>query len=227
MGSAVERSPGSAWDGDPERDTQPRGRGRPRTSSIDRAVLEATTQLLQEVGARGTTIAAIAARSGCSKASIYRRWPSRDSIVLDALRVATKGTPADIELVIGLERRLGSAVHAAAHRGATAFSSPMLRAVLPVIARELLAGSSLGDRFRAEIFQPIRRDAAQRLERAIERGEVAGHVDGDLLFDLVYGTMLYRALVGEPLDETVAQQVGDLVMHGAAGAAYRDGNGSD
>ena len=221
-----ERQAGSAREGDPAPSTQRRPRGRPRTDSIDRAVLDATTQLLHEVGARGTTIAAIAARSGCSKASIYRRWPSRDSIVLDALRIATQGTPDDIELVIGLEQRLGSTVHAAAHRGASAYSSPMLQAVLPVIVRELLAGTSLGERFLAEIFQPIRHDAAQRLEGAIERGEVAGHVDRDLLFDLVYGAMLYRALIGEPLDEAVARKVGDLVMHGAAGAGYRDRNGT-
>ena len=60
-------------------DTVPRrSRGRPRLPATDAAILGATVDLLTEVGIGGTTTNAIVERSGCSKATIYRRWPTRE-----------------------------------------------------------------------------------------------------------------------------------------------------
>jgi AcrR family transcriptional regulator len=183
-------------------------------------VLTATTALLRDVGARGTTIDAIAERSGCSKSTIYRRWPTRDSIVLDALRAATRGRSGDIDEGVQLERELGSTVHAAAQRGAATFGSSMMKAVLPLITRELLEGTPIGEAFRRDIFQPIRQAAKVRLMDAVERGEISAEVDPDLVFDLVYGAMLYRLLVGAPIDADVARAVADMVMRGSSGPGW-------
>jgi AcrR family transcriptional regulator len=203
-----------------------RARGRPRRQSVELAVLEATAELLREVGAGRTTINAIAERSHCSKSTIYRRWATRDDIVLDALRYATRGRPGDIDEVVALERELGSTLHAAARRGSTVFGGRMMRAVLPIITRELLAATPIGEAFRRDIFVPIRQAAKARLEGAIERGEVAQDLDRDLVFDMIYGTMLYRLLVGEPIDSDVATALADLVMGGAAGPTYRARSGA-
>jgi AcrR family transcriptional regulator len=197
-----------------------RTRGRPRRDAVELEVLEATTDLLREVGARGTTIDAIAERSGCSKSTIYRRWPTRDSIVLDALRLATRGSPGDIQEVIELERALGSTVHAAAQRGAAIFGSSIMRAVLPMITRELLAETPIGEAFRRDIFGPVRQAAKVRLRGATQRGEISPDVDPDLVFDMIYGAMLYRLLVGAPIDADVARTVADLVMRGSSGPAW-------
>jgi AcrR family transcriptional regulator len=193
-----------------------RGRGRPRRT-IDEAVLIATTERLRVVGARRTTIDAIAARSNCSKTAIYRRWPTRDAILLDALRRATFGRPDDVRDVVEIERELRSTVHAAAIRGSMIFASEIMLAVLPTITREVLSASPIGEAFRHEIFRPIRAAAKERLQAAIDRGEVSDDVDADLVFDMAYGTMLYRALMGEPVDATVAGVLADLMMHGVAG----------
>ncbi len=197
-------------------------RGRPRQPATDAAILEATVDLLTEVGIGGTTTNAIVERSGCSKATIYRRWPTRDALILDALRTAVRGRPADIEVVVDLERELGSTVHAAARRGAAVFDSQIVRAVFPTIVKELLAGSEIGEQFRTDVFVPIRAAAKARLLEAMERGEIDPTVDRDLLFDLIYGGLMYRVFVGETVDEAAVEALSDLVMSGAAGPRYRN-----
>jgi AcrR family transcriptional regulator len=196
-------------------------RGRLRQPATEDAILRATIELLTEVGVGGTTTNAIVARSGCSKATLYRRWPSRDGLILDALRVAVQGQPGDIRSVVELENKLGSTVHAAARRGTRIFDSRIFRAVFPTIARELLSGSAIGQQFRTDVFQPIRIAARARLREAVARGEIETSVDGDLVFDLVYGGLLYRIMIGEPIDDMVADAVADLVLNGAAGPRSR------
>jgi AcrR family transcriptional regulator len=197
-------------------------RGRPRRPETDALILRSAIDLLVEVGIGGTTTNAIADRSGCSKATIYRRWPSRDALLLDALREAVQGRPDDIRLVVDQERELGSTLHAAAYRGAKVFDSGIFRAVFPTIVRELLSGSAIGERFRAQVFAPIRAGARARLLESIEREEIGPAVDPDLAFDLIYGGLLYRVLLGQPVDEDVGAALAELVMEGAAGPRYRD-----
>jgi AcrR family transcriptional regulator len=190
--------------------------------ATDTSILDATIALLTEVGIGGTTTNAIVERSGCSKATIYRRWPTRTALILDALRTVFRGQPQDVRTVVEHEREVGT-VHAAAQRGALIFDSPLMRAVFPTIARELLGGSPIGEQFRLDVFVPIRTAAKARLLEAVDRGEISSTVDHDLVFDAIYGALLYRVLVGEPVDETVARELADLVIEGAAGPMRRGG----
>ena len=95
--------------------------------------------------------------------------------------------------------------------------------MLPTLARELLADSPIGRQFRAEVFGPIRVDATARLRDAVARGEIAPMADPNLVFDLIYGGLLYRVLVGEPIDDDVAHALTDLVLTGVAGPGFRSG----
>jgi AcrR family transcriptional regulator len=171
---------------------------------------------LSEGGHRAATVDAIARRSGCAKTTIYRRWPSRDALVLDAFRVAVRGTDEHVAEVAAHGRELGSTVRGSARNILQLVRSPVFRATFPTIARELLADTPLGDRFRAEVFGPIRAIVRQGIRAEIERGEIRSDIDIDLVLDLVNGAMLYRALVGELTDERVADAVADLVLGGAA-----------
>jgi AcrR family transcriptional regulator len=196
-------------------------RGRPRHPATQDAILQATIELLTEVGVDGTTTNAIVARSGSSKATIYRRWASRDALILDALRTVFGGGTNDIQYVVDLEQELG-VTRAAARRGARVFDSRIFREGFPTAARELLSGGLIGQRFRADVFKPIRKAAKARLREVAARGEMDPSVDADLLFDLIYGGLLYRSLMGEPIDDTVADSVAGLVKAGAAGSGSSD-----
>jgi len=198
-------------------------RGRRRQAATEAAILRATIELLTESGVGGTTTSAIVARSGCSKATLYRRWPSRDVLILDAMRTAAGGNPSDIREAVALEQEVGSTLHGAARRGAKIFDTKIFRAVFPTIAKELMNGGAIGQQFRADVFSPIRAGARTRLRGAVERGEIDADVDGDLVFDLIYGALLYRTLIGEPIDDGVADSVAELVLTGAAGPGTRKG----
>ena len=63
-----------------------RGPGRPRDPAADRAILQATIELLGEEGYEGLSIEAVAARAGVGKTTVYRRWPSKEPLVVDAIK---------------------------------------------------------------------------------------------------------------------------------------------
>ena len=199
----------------------PRRRGRPRHPTTDGAILQATIDLLTEVGVDGTTTNAIAERSGCSKGTIYRRWPSRDELILDALRTAVQGRPDDIRSVVEPTNPTGSPLHVASRRGAKIFETTIFREVVPTIARELLSGGAIGRQFRADVFQPLRAASTARLRDAMDRGEIDPSVDPDLVYDLIFGGLLYRTLLGQPVDDAIATGIADLMLSGAAGPSVR------
>jgi len=80
-----------------KKSTPPRPRGRPRSDSTRRAILAATLRLLRNETVQSVTIEAIAKSAGVSKATIYRRWPGKRELVLDAVRTRV----ADIQLEMG------------------------------------------------------------------------------------------------------------------------------
>src|SRR5260221_12486896 len=59
-------------------------RGRPRSEQADRAIIDATLEMFAESGAEGLCIEKVAARAGVGKATIYRRWPGKEDLLLDA-----------------------------------------------------------------------------------------------------------------------------------------------
>jgi len=193
-----------------------RGRGRPRPADTDQAVLQATIELLTEGGLRAATVDAIARRSGSAKTTIYRRWPSRDALILDAMRVVVRGTRPQVSALHELDRTLGSTVRGSARNIRLLVEDRVFRAAFPMIAHELLSGTTLGERFLTDVFRPIRASLRETLQDEIARGEIRSDIDPDLAFDLVNGAMLYRMLVGEPIDEGVADAIADLVLTGAA-----------
>ena len=189
--------------------------GRPRPPATDQSILRATLELLSEGGAEAATIDAIARRSGSAKTTIYRRWPSREALILDAMRAAVRGSAEQVEEARELHRPLGSTIRGSARNFVTLVQSPVFRAAFPTIAHELLGETELGEAFRADVFRPIRARVKELLREEVDRGELRPDVDTDLVLDLVNGALLYRALVGGQLDEAVADALAEIVLAGA------------
>ena len=185
--------------------------GRPRQPSTDENILRATLELLRFGGPNDVTIDAIAARSGSAKTTIYRRWPSLESLIVDALRVAVRARLDQAAEIREFDKLHGSPVRGAARQILSLVKEPVFTSSFPMIARLLLGDPALGDRFRAEVFGPLRAIRRHEQLEMAALGAVRPDVDPDLVLDLVNGAILYRVLMAQPLDEGVADEIADMI----------------
>jgi AcrR family transcriptional regulator len=164
--------------------------GRPRDPQIDDAVLDATVAVLSEVGYARLTIEAVARRAGTTKPSIYRRWPSRQHLVLEALaKQLDNGKPVPDSGRVA--RDLAECL--------TLFMTAC-RCMPPDVLASLLADCAerpgLRDRIITELVEPPRRAVDEVLARAQARGDLRADLDRELAVDLLGSLVHYRALFG-------------------------------
>jgi AcrR family transcriptional regulator len=153
--------------------------GRPRSEEAHKAILDATLELLVEVGFSAMTVEGVASRAGVGKATIYRRWPSKLPLVVEAFGQLPGFEEVDTgELAEDLKKMIRSYLQA--------FNATPLSAVLPSLAGERAHNPEL-----SELFEPVSKGRRQPLvrafERAVDRGEIPPHTDIELAADLVVG----------------------------------------
>jgi AcrR family transcriptional regulator len=193
-------------------DAQPRARpGRPRSEESRTAVLRATSQLLHEVGLRAMTTEEIASRSGASKATIYKWWPNKYAVAIDAFLSEMMAESRDPDT--GSARDDLTAVVRGLLRFYTGPSGRVFAQLVgeaqtdPLIQQELRA--NLVDT-RRELFRTI-------WERGVARGELRGDADPDAALDLLIGPALYRLMMGHaPLTDAAADALVDVAIRGLA-----------
>lgn len=166
-----------------------RGRGRPRSEQAHRAIVEATLTLLDEGGYTALTIEAVAERAGVGKTTIYRRWPSKLELVVEAIsELRPPGPPEDTGSLAG--------DFAAFARGQV---SRVARTALPRIAPRLISEAVSDPELHAavmsDVIEPVRDALRTVLRRGVERGELRPDLDLELATDLVHGTVFYRILL--------------------------------
>ncbi len=163
--------------------------GRPRSEQAKANILEATFQLLREVGFERLTIDAVAAKAAVGKATIYRWYKNKEDLVIDALtRTAPNASiPNEGSLAADMEALITQSLE----------TDPMrLNRQACALTISALAGSSkLAEIYWTQHIKP-RRSALQLIFiRAKERGELAKDADPDAFFDILHGTLLYTVLV--------------------------------
>jgi AcrR family transcriptional regulator len=183
--------------------------GRPRSERARLAVLEAAADLLIDGGLRAASIEAIAARARVSKVTIYRWWPSRGAVAVDAyfhryrqtIRFEDTGdTAADIaaqmrELIQTFRGQAG--------------------AVMAQLIGQSQDDPDLAATLRERWLHPRREAAGAVLLRGIERGQIRADVDLAALLDLLYAPLYYRLTLGhEPLDPELADTLVGVVLDG-------------
>jgi AcrR family transcriptional regulator len=158
--------------------------GRPRSEEAHQAILDATLELLAEVGFSALTVEGVAGRAGVGKATIYRRWASKLPLVVEAF----SGLPALEDVDTGsLEGDLTTMLR----NYLELFLSTPLATVLPSLAAERAHNPALGelmDPLMSGRRQPLRR----AFERGIARGELAPDLNIELASDLVVGPIAVR-----------------------------------
>jgi AcrR family transcriptional regulator len=186
--------------------------GRPRSEASHQAIIRATLELLLETGYRSLTMEGVRARAGVGKATIYRRWSSKEELVRDAIVFMHDNIEAaDTGSLRGDYAGLAERVRSAAHRaGAATF--------MPRLLGETANDPELHAIFYENLVAPRRAQMRAILQRAIARGEIRDDVDIELMIDLFAGPVVYRLLVtGGDMAQlpTVDEQL-DALLNGLA-----------
>jgi AcrR family transcriptional regulator len=201
--------------------SQPRRRtGRPRSAQADQAILAATRAALVDLGWGGLTITGVASRAGVAKTTLYRRWPNKSELVVDAVAELFD----EIEIV---DRGVGGGslradVEGVVRQLAALLERPETGAALMAVVAEATRDDELRTRFRQTIVARQKELVAQGRRRAQRRGEMAPDAPGhdpapeiDLIFDVIAGAVLHRTLIsGEAADVDWAKRFAALLLGG-------------
>lgn len=195
--------------------------GRPRSVAADTAILESTRRALVELGWSKLTLGDVATRAGVAKTTLYRRWAGKSELVVDAvaelfdeLELPDRGSlTADIEGVV--------------LQFAALLNRPETKTALMAVVAESTSDEPLRERIRTSIVDRQKRLVLAGRKRAQERGELPAEPDpvaagrtADLIFDVIAGAVVHRALVSaEPVDEDWARRFTLLLLGGLAAAA--------
>jgi AcrR family transcriptional regulator len=185
-------------------------RGRRRSERSHAAIIAATQELLAEGGYRELTIEAVARRAGVGKQTIYRWWPSRAALVLEAYLAGSEAIPPPAQRDSARED-----VRALLVWLSTVLAQPIGGRILAGLIADMLHDHDLADGFRREVVPARRSRMLAALERGRERGEIRADADLEVAVDALHGAVFYRLLLsGAPLDEAFAQSVAEQVLGG-------------
>ena len=183
--------------------------GRPRSATVDAAILRATAELLVERGVEGTTINAVARRSGVARASIYLRHRSRDALIMAAIRAAIGRDP--IPVTGDLENDL----HRGAEQARAILASKRFRSVFPRLVEGLLRPRGAPGAITYAMLAPNRGLIVEEYRALARTAGMRSELDADLVVDLLIGGLLNRLLVtGAPATHADAEGAVDILLEG-------------
>jgi len=188
-----------------------RGRGRPRDEAARRRILQAALDLMDETAFTQVTMEAIAERATASKTTVYRWWPNKAQLAIEAFReaVAPELPLRDTgSLRNDLTMQMQNFARVLSGRGGR-----MLRSFL-VAAR---CDPEVAEAFRSIWSDPRRAEAKSMLRQKQATGQLRQDADLDLVIDSLYGPLYYRFLVKNELpSQKYAESLAALVIQGLA-----------
>jgi AcrR family transcriptional regulator len=185
--------------------------GRPRSERAHQAILTAARELLIEKGFAAMRLEHVAARAGVGKATIYRRWRSKEALAQDLLSHLAAPHIAVADADTTHEELLAAVTNPMRAVIETDFG-PVIRALLSEIASD----PSIGDPFRATVVAARRAEVTRVIRRGIARGDLRPDADAELATELLVGPVYFRLMFGGVLDHDFAERVVDNVMRGYA-----------
>lgn len=186
--------------------------GRPRSEQSRQAVLRAASDLLHDVGLRAMTTEDIAAKSGVSKATIYKWWPNKYAVAIESFtsRLAIGSMDPDTGSAREDFRQVLVAL--------VAFYSTPTGRVLAQLVGEAQFDPQVAAELRDRLMIERRPVLGAIWARGVVRGEVRADVDPEVAIELITGPVLYRLFAGHaPLTPSLADAVVDAAMRGLAG----------
>ncbi len=181
--------------------------GRPRLPGTDRAILKAVAELMAEQGVSGTTINAVAARSGVARGTLYRRWPNRSAMIAAAVRASRGWEP--LELGDDLENNFRQQ----AEEARRVLAEPAFQAMMPALVEMGLTGKA-DDLVRSTVF-PRRRQMSEMYASLAAAGGYRTDIAPELPNDLLVGAMIYHLLYdGAPPTSDEVQGMVSVLLDG-------------
>jgi len=192
---------------------EPRRPGRPRDARVDQAVLDATLDLVAEVGFEAMSMEGVAARAGVGKTTIYRRWASKEDMVVAAVSRVHAAAPI---VDTGNLRDDLLALARSAEQGSPRVA---LERLLPRFLGEAATNPALFEAYQDAIIAPRIGQFTTLIERAQARGEIRADLDAGVVVDMVTGAVVSRFLItgrlAPPLPDFI-EHVIDTVWRGIA-----------
>jgi AcrR family transcriptional regulator len=183
--------------------------GRPREARADRAILDATLALMGDSGVDDLRMDDVANRAGVGKATIYRRYRSKDELVTAAV-AALVG-----DIAIPHTGSTEGDLLALMRDAVDVYSGTVAARAMPSLVAAMHSDPALAKAMREGFLASRRAALAVVLERGVERGDLRNDLDVELALDVLGGPLFYRLLItGGPIDDRLAQGVVELVLRG-------------
>jgi AcrR family transcriptional regulator len=176
-----------------------RGRGRPRSEEADRAILAATLKMVAAHGVTATTIEGIAAEAGVGKTTIYRRWQSKNDLIVAAVaQMAPRGDPPDTGTLYGDLKAL-------AELQRQRLAGTGLLTVAPRVLAESMNDPELHQGFLDSVIDPLRGLIRLFIQRAVDRGDLRPDLDVEALVDILHSLPIYKILTSRGDPDSIAE----------------------
>jgi AcrR family transcriptional regulator len=191
-----------------------RPRGRPRRAEATEAILDATLELLAERGFAATTMDGIAERARVGKTTIYRRWCSKEDLILEAVvRFASA-----LELPQG-DGDIRAVLLEHVHAVTRLFSDPLAARLLAALLGELERNERFATAYAERVVAPLRGPLVERLVAARASGQLRSDADPEQIADLLVGPAFLRLVFpfGLPgVDPSYPETLLDAIWDGVA-----------
>jgi len=191
-------------------------RQRPRVEGgREEEILDATVEVLAELGYDRVTMDAVATAAKASKATLYRRWSTKAELVVDAISRA-KGCPLPDDIDTGSLR--GDLISMACGEGG--FTEEMPMSVMAGLLTALHRDEDLKTAFQERFLAPRIAITDGVYRRAVERGEIGADVDVELLSVTLPAVIIHQAFVLgiPPTDDLILRVIDHVIMPAARGS---------
>jgi AcrR family transcriptional regulator len=191
--------------------------GRPRDARADRAILTSALELMAEDGVHAFRIDDVARRAGVGKATIYRRYRSKEQLATEAV-----GALVGEEIEIPDSGSTRSDLLALMRDAVELYSGTLAAKLMPSVFDEMSRNEKFAEIGRHRFLTPRRTALRAVFESGIKRGELRADIDIELALDVLAGPLFYRLIVtGGPIDEGLASGIVELLLRGFAPVAAR------
>ncbi|MGW2150464.1 TetR/AcrR family transcriptional regulator [Nonomuraea bangladeshensis] len=165
-----------------------------RSQRSRQAILTAARELVSEVGFAKLSIEAIAARAGVGKQTIYRWWPSKGAVVLDAFLALSEGGP-EHDLALPDTGDLEADLKTVMRATVAEFADPAFEGPVRALNLEIINDLALAAQYREKLAGPVDEAKKERLRSAQKAGQLAAGADLDLALELLYAPLYQRWLL--------------------------------